>query len=65
MRPTKNRIFCPACRECKMSFETEKEAYRFIEFQSQTILEEKGYCPIRAYRCPVCGCWHMNQNQAA
>lgn len=26
MKPTKNRIFCPACLECKMGFETEKEA---------------------------------------
>lgn len=59
MRPTKNRYFCPDCREFKMSFETEMKAYRFIEYESVNILEENGYCPIRAYKCPVCGCWHL------
>ncbi len=59
MKPIKNHVFCPDCREFKMSFETEKEAYSFIEYQSATILEETGYCPIRAYKCPICGCWHL------
>lgn len=59
MKPTKNRYFCPDCREYKMGFETEKKAYSFIEHESENILEENGYCPIRAYKCPVCGCWHL------
>lgn len=59
MRPTKNRLFCPACLECKMGFATEKEAYSFIEYESENILKENGYCPIRAYKCPICGCWHL------
>lgn len=59
MKPTKNHYFCPDCREYKMNFETEKEAYAFIEYESETILKENGYCPIRAYKCPVCGYWHL------
>ena len=59
MRPSKNRFFCPHCKNFKLGFETEKEAYRFIAFQSESILEENGYCPIRAYKCPVCRCWHL------
>ena len=59
MKPTKNRCFCPDCQEFKMSFETEKKAYSFIEHESKVILEENGYCPIRAYKCPICGCWHL------
>lgn len=60
MKPTKdNRPYCPDCREFKLSFETEKKAYSFIEYEAESILEENGYCPIRAYKCPVCGCWHL------
>lgn len=59
MKPTKNHYFCPHCREYKMNFETEKEAYGFIEYESETILRENGYCPIRAYKCPICGYWHL------
>lgn len=59
MKPIKNHLFCPDCREFKMSFETEKEAYSFIEYEAEAILKENGYCPIRAYKCPRCGCWHL------
>lgn len=59
MKPTKNHYFCPDCREYKMNFETEKEAYSFIEYESETILNKNGYCPIRAYKCPICGYWHL------
>ncbi len=59
MKPTKNQYYCPACGEHKMHFETEKEAYSFIEYESEIILAEKGYCPIRAYKCPACRKWHI------
>lgn len=59
MKPIKNRHFCPECLERKMCFETEKAAYSFIEYESGIILEENGYCPIRAYECRTCGCWHL------
>lgn len=65
MKPTKNHCYCPACREFKMSFQTEKEAYGFIEYESGNILEENGYCPIRAYKCPICGCWHLTSKYLA
>lgn len=65
MRPTKNHYFCPDCMDYKMRFETEKEAYSFIEYESDIILEEKGYCPIRAYKCPICGCWHLTSELLA
>lgn len=59
MKPTKNQIFCPACRRTKMLFESEQAANRFMEFNAEDIQEENGKAPVRAYYCDMCLGWHL------
>lgn len=59
MRPTKNRIYCPACRHTKMQFESRQKADKFIRFNSDEIKEEHGKAPVRSYYCPMCCAWHV------
>lgn len=59
MKPTKNRYFCPDARRTKMLFETEGSAKRFIQFNSEEILEDEGKAPVRAYYCVACAGWHV------
>jgi hypothetical protein len=54
-----NLIYCVSCRKEKLQFETRKEAYRYLEFNSDRIAEENGYAPNRAYWCDSCCCWHV------
>ncbi len=59
MKPTKNRHYCNGCQHHKMLFETKEEAVRFINFNADTIEEETGKRPVRAYYCYACGGWHV------
>ncbi len=63
MKPTKNRVYCPDSGRQKMLFETEKKAYRFIEFNADEIASENGYAPNRAYFCIACAGWHITSRR--
>ena len=63
MKPTKNKIYCPSIRRTKMLFKEERKALNFIKFNRDTILEETGYAPSRAYYCPFCLGWHVTSNE--
>ena len=63
MKPTKNQIFCPACRRTKMLFETEKKALTFLKFNKEEIIEENGKAPERAYYCDMCIGWHLTSKK--
>ena len=63
MKPTKNKIYCPSIRRAKMLFKEERKALNFIKFNRDTILEETGYAPSRAYYCPFCLGWHVTSNE--
>ena len=63
MRPDKKRIYCPDCGSGKMLFETRREAELFMEYNNETIAEENGYAPIRAYYCPACRGWHITSHE--
>lgn len=62
MKP-KRRVFCRVANKLKILFETKEKAERFIKFNSGDMLNEKGYCPIRAYKCLVCGGWHVTSKE--
>ena len=59
MKPTKNRIYCPACGRPKMQFESRQKADKFIRFNSDEIKEEHGKAPVRSYYCTMCCAWHV------
>lgn len=59
MKPTKNRIYCPACNFTKMLFATKHEATRFLDFNADEIELQSGIRPLRAYHCSSCGGWHV------
>lgn len=62
MKPIRNRVYCiDACRT-KMLFETEKKAMNFIRFNAEEMISEGKKVPVRAYRCNVCGGWHVTSN---
>lgn len=62
MKPTKNRVFCVDCGRIKQLFDNQEKAIRFIEFNSENILEESGKAPVRCYFCSACGGWHVTSN---
>lgn len=62
MKPTKNRVFCVDCGRAKQLFDSQEKAIRFIEFNSENILEESGRVPVRCYFCSACGGWHITSN---
>ena len=64
MKPTKNQIFCVACRRPKMLFETKTKADNFIKFNSNEMMEESGKAPIRSYYCEICGGYHVTSNNS-
>ena len=48
-----------------MLFEDEKKANLFLQFNTEDILAECGYSPIRSYFCIACNGWHVtSQNEA-
>ena len=62
MKPTKNKFFCIDCGKTKQLFDSQDKAIRFIEFNSEDILEESGKAPVRSYFCSACGGWHVTSN---
>lgn len=62
-RPKNNMVFCVECGRRKQLFETEGEALRFIEYNSDNIENENGHAPCRAYHCPCCGGWHVTSRK--
>lgn len=54
-----NRVYCFGSRKEKLQFETREKAERFIEYNSDTITDNNGYAPSRAYWCKDCCCWHV------
>ena len=64
MKPTKNQIFCVACRRPKMLFKTEAEAQTFIRFNSGDILKVSRKAPVRSYYCQLCGGYHVTSNNS-
>ena len=63
MKP-KNRVFCPFCGYLKMLFSSEKKANNYLKFNANTVLEENGRKPIRAYFCEACGGWHVTSSKS-
>lgn len=63
MKPIKNRFYCEDCGRVKMLFKTSKEANTFIKFNSDKILENNGYKPVRNYFCVYCGGWHITSRK--
>lgn len=64
MKPTKNQIFCVACRRLKMLIKTEAEAQAFIRFNSGDILKVSRKAPVRSYYCQLCGGYHVTSNNS-
>lgn len=64
MKPTKNKVYCPAADRSKMLFETERKAENFIRFNAEEIRDSKGYAPQRAYYCEACGGWHVTHHKS-
>ena len=62
MKPTKNKIFCVACKRPKMLFESQAKADNFILYNKEEIEEENGKAPVRSYYCRLCGGWHVTSN---
>ena len=59
MKPTKNRFYCPGCQHQKMIFASKKKAIRFLMYNADSIEQETGKKPIRAYYCKQCCGWHV------
>lgn len=59
MKPTKNHFYCPGCQHQKMLFASKKEALLFLKYNADTIEEETGKKPVRAYYCIQCCGWHL------
>ena len=66
MKPTKNHVYCPACRHTKMLFETQKKADNFIKFNGEEIksCSKYGKAPVRSYFCCMCAGWHVTSVQS-
>lgn len=63
MKP-KNRTYCHLAKKAKMTFTEEKEALRFLEFNTGD--PERwggGKMPVRAYYCVPCGGWHVTSSR--
>ena len=50
MKPTKNKIFCVACKRPKMLFESQAKADNFILYNKGKIEEENGMAPAEQSR---------------
>lgn len=59
MKPTRNQFYCPGCQHPKMMFASKKEAIRFLKYNADSIEQETGKKPIRAYYCKHCCGWHV------
>lgn len=58
-KPKRGFVFCPGCGRPKQLFKSQKEAELFLHYNQDAILDESGYCPVRAYYCEACGGWHV------
>jgi len=63
MKPIKNKYYCFGSNRVKMKFETQTKAERFIYFNSNDILLENGFAPIRTYFCETCQAWHLTSKE--
>ena len=59
MKPSKSRQYCLDCGKMKTVFNSEGAAKKFIEYNSEDILNEGGYAPTRVYYCDMCCGWHV------
>lgn len=59
MKPTKNLVFCAACKRLKMLFDTQAKADNFIRFNQKEIKKETGRAPVRSYYCSICCGYHV------
>lgn len=57
--PHRNKVYCSCCGKNKILFQDKSKADNFIKFNSESILAENGYAPIRSYYCSLCGGWHV------
>ena len=62
IKPSKNLVYCYACKKRKMLFEEKAEADNFIKYNRSGILEEKGKAPVRSYYCELCCGYHVTSN---
>jgi len=57
----KNRVLCPDCGREKMLFETEKKAQLFIEYNWESLTNDKN--KLRVYYCPACCGYHISSHK--
>ena len=57
----KNRVLCPDCGREKMLFETEKKAKLFIEYNWESLTDDKD--KLRIYYCPACCGYHISSHK--
>ncbi len=57
----KNRVLCPDCGREKMLFETEKKAQLFIEYNWESLINDKN--KLRVYYCPACCGYHISSHK--
>lgn len=58
-KPSKNHIYCPDCGRHKALFRSREEAELFMNLNRESIIDETGYAPVRAYYCDSCRGWHV------
>ena len=59
IKPSKNLVYCYACKRRKMLFEEKSGADNFIKYNHGGILEENGKAPVRSYYCELCCGYHV------
>ena len=57
----KNRVLCPDCGREKILFETEKKANLFIEYNWESLTDDKD--KLRIYYCPACCGYHISSHK--
>ena len=57
----KNRVLCPDCDREKILFETEKKANLFIEYNWESLTDNKD--KLRVYYCPACCGYHISSHK--
>lgn len=62
IKPSKNLVYCYACKRKKMLFEEKLGADNFIKYNHGGILEENGKAPVRSYYCEFCCGYHVTSN---
>ena len=57
----KNRVLCPDCGREKILFETEKKANLFIEYNWESLTDDKD--KLKIYYCPACCGYHISSHK--